>query len=122
MIEFILFLVVFTIIVFLSVKIIRLQNINKQLVIAIDQSIKDIEYISSKVITDNITEKEHLLSFLNETRDIAYKYIEDVHAALLEYRSEIEYDLSNPSELSIPRLKKAFEKLQEIYPKDVPND
>lgn len=122
MLEFILFLVVFTIIVFLSVKIIRLQNINKQLVIAIDQSIKDIEYISSKVITDNITEKEHLLSFLNETRDIAYKYIEDVHAALLEYRSEIEYDLSNPSELSIPRLKKAFEKLQEIYPKDVPND
>lgn len=122
MFEFILFLVVFTIIVLLSIKIIRLQNINKQLVIAIDQSIKDIEYISSKVITDNVTEKEHLLSFLNETRDIAYKYIEDVHAALLEYKSEIEYDLNNPSELSVPRLKKAFEKLQKIYPKDIPND
>ena len=121
MFEFILFLIVFTIITTLSIIIVRLKNINLQLIIAINESIKDIELLSNQSQNGNV-EKEHLLSFLNETRDIAYKYIEDVHAALLEYRAEIEYDLMNPNDLSIPRLKKAFEKLEKIYPKDIPND
>jgi len=121
MLEFILFLIVFTIVTILSVIIIRLKNINLQLILAVDQSIKDIERLSLRS-DDNFVEKEHLLSFLNETRDIAYKYIEDVHAALLEYKSEIEYDLNNPSDLSIHRFRKAFEKLEQIYPKDIPND
>lgn len=121
MIEFIIFLIVFTIITAFSIIIIRLKNINLQLLIAIDQSIKDIEYLRSQS-GDGIVEKEHLLSFLNETREIAYKYIEDLHKALIEYRNEISYDLENPNELSIPRFKKAFEKLEKMYPKDVPND
>lgn len=120
--EFILFLIVFTVITTLTIIIIRLKNINMQLIIAIDQSIKDLEYLSSKSNNNNLVDREHLISFLNETRDIAYKYIEDVHEALLEYKSEIEYDLQNPNELSIHRLKKAFEKLEKIYPKDIPND
>lgn len=122
MLEFILFLLVFTIISGLSFFIIRLKNINKELIKAIDQAVIDIENFRGKFVLDEQVEREHLLSFLNETRDIAYKYIEDVHIALLDYKSEIEYDLDNPSELSIPRLKKAFEKLQSIYPKDIPND
>lgn len=122
MLEFIIFLIVFTVIVVLSVMIIRLKNLNSQLITAIEQSIKDIEYVSSRFNNNESIEKEHLLAFLNETRDIAYKYIEDVHIALLEYKAEIEYDLENPNELSIHRFRKAFTKLQEIYPKDIPND
>lgn len=123
MLEFIIFLVVFTIIISLSVMIVRLKNLNSQLIGAIDQSIRDIEYVSARFNNNNESiEKEHLLAFLNETRDIAYKYIEDVHIALLEYKAEIEYDLENPSDLSIHRFRKAFDKLQEIYPKDIPND
>jgi hypothetical protein len=121
MLEFFIFLIVFTIITALSIIIVRLKNVNLQLIIAIDQAIADIEVLSARS-NEAPTEKEHLLSFLNETRDIAYKYIEDVHAALLEYRDEIEYDLNNPSELSIHRLKNAFKKLEKIYPKDIPND
>ena len=120
--EFILFLIVFTVVTALSFFIIRLKNINKELIKAIDQAVIDIENFRGKFVLDEQVEREHLLSFLNETRDIAYKYIEDVHIALLEYKAEIEYDLDNPSDLSIPRLKKAFEKLQNIYPKDIPND
>lgn len=122
MLEFILFLIVFTVVTALSFFIIRLKNINKELIKAIDQAVIDIENFRGKFVLDEQVEREHLLSFLNETRDIAYKYIEDVHIALLEYKTEIEYDLDNPSDLSIPRLKKAFEKLQNIYPKDIPND
>lgn len=121
MFEFIIFLVAFTIVTALSIIIIRLKNINLQLLIAIEQSIKDVEYLKSQS-GDGVIEKEHLLSFLNETREIAYKYIEDLHKALLEYKDEISYDLENPNELSIMRLKKAFHKLEKIYPKDIPND
>jgi len=122
MLEFILFLVVFTIITSLTIIIIRLKNVNMELIFAIEQAVVDIENFKTKFSGSESIEKEHLLSFMNETRDIAYKYIEEVHVALLEYKSEIEYDLDNPSDLSIPRLKKAFEKLQNIYPKDIPND
>lgn len=121
MLEFIIFLFVFSIVTTFSIIIIRLKNINLQLLVAIEESIKDIEYLQSHS-GDNIVQKEHLLSFLNETREVAYKYIEDLHKALLEYKDEISYDLENPSELSIPRLKKAFEKLEKMYPKDIPND
>ena len=121
MLEFIVFLIIFTIVMTLSIIIVRLKNINMQLIIAVNQAIKDIEVLDARS-NEGSTEKEHLLSFLNETRDIAYKYIEDVHAALLEYRDEIEYDLANPSDLSIHRLKAAFKKLEKIYPKDIPND
>jgi hypothetical protein len=121
MLEFAIFLIFFTLITILSIIIVRLKNVNLQLVIAIDQAIADIEVLSLRS-NETPTEKEHLLSFLNETRDIAYKYIDEVHTALLEYKEEIEYDLNNPSELSIHRLKNAFKKLEKIYPKDIPND
>lgn len=118
MLEFIIFLVVFTIFTFLSISNTRLKNKNLQLLLVLDQTIKDIELIRSRVNGDSVTEKEHLISFLNETRDIAYKYIEDVHEALLEYRDEIRFDLDNPSDLSIARFRSAFDKLQKIYPSD----
>lgn len=121
MLEFIIFLVFFTTITIFCTIIVRLKNINLQLILAVDQSIKDIEYLSQNK-SDSLVDREHLISFLNETRDIAYKYIEDVHSALLEYKSEIEYDLENPNDLSIHRFRNAFSKLEKIYPKDIPND
>jgi hypothetical protein len=122
MFEFILFLISFIIITALSSIIVRLKNTNLQLLIAVDEAIKNVEYLNSKNKNTRSVEKEHLISFLNETRDVAYKYIEDVHEALLEYKAEIEYDLNHPNELSINKFKKAFQKLEKIYPKDIPND
>jgi hypothetical protein len=121
MLEFIIFLIVFTALTSLSVFIFRLKNLNMQLIIALNEAISDIERLSQRP-DEGLVEKEHLLSFINETRDIAYKYIEEVHIALLEYKDSIEYDLENPNDLSIQRFRKAFNKLKEIYPKDIPND
>jgi hypothetical protein len=121
MFEFIIFLIFFTTVTIFTTIIIRLKNINLQLILAVEQSIKDIERLSSRPDEGSV-EKEHLLSFLNETRDIAYKYIEDMHSALFEYKKSIEYDLNNPNDLSIHKFRKAFDKLQEVYPKDIPND
>jgi hypothetical protein len=122
MFDFILF--VFFVLVFfgLCIEIIRLKNKNLELVLIIDQTIKDVELIQKKFIQVDQPEKEHLLSFLNETRDIAYKYIEDVHESLLIFKSEIENELVNPNEDSIKKIKLAFNKLKKIYPEDIPND
>ena len=42
--------------------------------------------------------------------------------ALIEYKNEIEFDLENPSDLSIIRFRSAFAKLQKMFPEDIPND
>lgn len=122
MLEFIIFLFVFVVFTFLSISNTRLKNQNLELILILDQSIKDIELIRSRVNGDSFTEKEHLISFLNETRDVAYKYIEDVHQSLLEFRDTIEIELLAPNDESIERIKIAFKKLEKIYPEDIPND
>jgi hypothetical protein len=122
MFDFILFLFFVLIIFVLSVEVIRLKNKNIQLLLAMEQTIRDVEFIENRFNQNNMPEREHLVSFLNETRDIAYKYIEDVHDSLLVFKSEIENELINPSEYSIKKIKNAFDKLQKIYPEDIPND
>lgn len=122
MFDFIIF--VFCVLVFfgLCIEIIRLKNKNLELLLIIESTIKDVELIQKKFINSDQPEKEHLLSFLNETRDIAYKYIEDVHDSLLIFKSEIENELINPNENSIKKIRSAFNKLKKIYPEDIPND
>lgn len=122
MFDFILFLLFVLVFFGLIIENIRLKNKNLQLLFTIDQTIRDVEFIQNKFNQNDHPEKEHLVSFLNETRDIAYKYIEDVHDSLLTFKSEIENELINPNENSINKIKNAFNKLQKIYPEDIPND
>ena len=121
--EFLFFLGAVLVVSVISIFIIRLKNKNLQLLLILTQAIQDIEKFKDKFGNEELsTEQQHLITFLNDTRDIAYKYIEDMHKALLEFKSEIEFDLLHPSEMSVPRIKKAFEKLQSVYPQDIPND
>jgi hypothetical protein len=122
MLDFIIFTSIATILTFVNVVYFRLKNKNLQLLMILNQTISDVELLQNNFNKDSSVEKEHLIAFLNETRDVAYKYIEDVHKALLEYESEIEFDLLNPNDLSITRFRSAFEKLKKIYPQDIPND
>ena len=96
----------------------RLRNKNLELLLRLNEAIVFAEIAQKKFNKDNAEDQEHLLSFLNETRDTAYRYIEDVHDALIEYRNEIAFDLENPNDLSILRFRSAFDKLQKIYPED----
>ena len=122
MFEFLIFFLITICLVLVGIYITRLKNTNLKLLMALNKTILDIESLSKKNNSEKTPEREHLISFLNETRDIAYKYIEDVHSALLEYKGEIEYDLINPTEDSINKFRKAFNKLKKIYPQDIPND
>jgi|AACY02.4.fsa_nt_gi c-di-AMP phosphodiesterase-like protein len=120
--EFIIFVLVVFLLTIFSVAIINLKNKNLELVMALEKVILEMQILSNQNKDDSFVEKEHLISFLSDTRNAAYQYIEDMHQALLEFKSEIEFDLLNPSEMSIPRIKKSFEKLEKIYPEDIPND
>lgn len=122
MLEFIIFILIFSIFTFFAINNIRLKNKNLELLLILDQTIKDIELIRLRTNGDSFTEKEHLISFLNETRDVAYKYIEDVHQSLLEFKDAIEIELLEPTDNSINKIKSAFKKLEKIYPEDIPND
>lgn len=122
MLEFFIFASITILITLFSLYVIRLKNTNLKLLLAVNQTMFDVESLSKKFQDNQSPESEHLISFLNETRDIAYKYIDDVHKALLEYKEEIDYDLKNPNDNSINIFRKSFEKLQKIYPEDIPND
>jgi len=116
---FILFVLFFAIFGIINLK---LRNKNLQLLVKLNHAVATVEIAQKSFNRDISVEQQHLLSFLNETRDVAYTYIEDVHKALLEYKNEIEFDLNNPNDLSIVRFRSAFEKLQKIFPEDIPND
>lgn len=122
MLEFFTFTSLILIISFISIILIRLKNKNLQLLLVLDQTIQSIELLKDNHDEDLLVEKEHLISFLSKSRDIAYKYIEDLHKALIEYENDIRFDLNQPNNLSILKFRSAFEKLKKFYPEDIPND
>lgn len=122
MFEFLIFALVTITICFISIVLLRLKNKNLELMMLLGQTIEDIEVLREGFNGDALVEKEHLISFLTQTREDAFKYIEDLHKALIEYKNEIEFDLENPSDLSIIRFRSAFAKLQKMFPEDIPND
>jgi len=122
MLEFFIFTSLILIISFISIILIRLKNKNLQLLLVLDQTIQSIELLKDNHDEDLLVEKEHLISFLSKSRDIAYKYIEDLHKALIEYENDIRFDLNQPNNLSILKFRSAFEKLKKFYPEDIPND
>ncbi len=122
MLELIIFIALGIAFSFISIVFLRLRNKNLELLMILNQTIEDVEILRDGYNGDALVEKEHLISFLTQTREDAFRYIEDLHKALIEYKEEIEFDLENPSDLSVPRIKTAFDKLKKIMPEDIPND
>lgn len=122
MFELITFIVLTVIVSSISIIFIRLKNKNLELLMILDQTIKDIDILRQGFNGDALVEKEHLISFLTQTREDAFRYIEDIQKAVNEYIEEVKFDLENPSDLSVPRIKTALDKLKKIMPEDIPND
>jgi hypothetical protein len=98
---------------------IRLKNKNVELMFLLAQSAIDINGIkeSIKNKTEDV-ESEHLIAFLNETRDMAYKYIEDLQLELIGFAKILEQESSSPNDLSLLRIKKAFENIENMTPNE----
>lgn len=88
------------------------------------QSILDNNNIKTKVFNSNsdITEKDHLISFLSETREIAFDYIEEVQASLKEFSKVLEKEKLNYNENSINKIIEAYKKIENSLPEDFGND
>lgn len=122
MFELITFIILGIIVSAISIIFIRLRNKNLELLMVLSQTIEDIEILREGYNGDALVEKEHLISFLTQTREDAFRYIEDLQKAIVEYIEETEFDLENPSDLSVPRIKTALDKLKKMMPEDIPND
>lgn len=122
MLDIIFFILTVIVITFIVIENIRLKNKNLELLFLITQLNIDLESIKKKVKLDDIVEKDHLISFLTETRDIAYSYIEEVHEELIKFKEVIEKETLDINEKSLSKIENAFKELKKIYPQEIKND
>lgn len=122
MLEILTFIIVVIVIFGAVIENIRLKNKNIELVFLLTQSMIDLEQIKNKISKTDDVEKDHLISFLSDTRDIAYQHIENVNNYLLEFGNILEKELSFPNDMSLSKIENAFNKLKEIFPEDIPDD
>ncbi len=115
MLDLLIFVLVVIVITGAVIENIRLKNKNVELMFLLAQSAIDINGIkeSIKNKTEDV-ESEHLIAFLNETRDMAYKYIEDLQLELIGFAKVLEQEALSPNDLSVLRIKKAFESIENI--------
>lgn len=88
MFEVLTFIVVVIIIFGVIIENIRLKNKNTELIFMLSQSLLDLEGVKKNVITGNKQddiEKDHLITFLSETREIAFSEIEKIQQALKDF-------------------------------------
>lgn len=119
MIDLLIFILVIIVVFGAVIENIRLKNKNVELMLLLAQSTIDINSIKQRIEnqTDNV-EQEHLIAFLNETRDMAYKYIEDLQNELIKFAKVLEQESLSPNDLSVPRIKKAFDSIESMRPNE----
>lgn len=119
MLDLLIFVIVVLVVFGAVLENIRLKNKNVELMFLLTQSAMDIKGIKENIKnkTEDV-ESEHLIAFLNETRDMAYKYIEDLQLELIGFAKILEQESSSPNDLSLLRIKKAFENIENMTPNE----
>ena len=91
----------------------------------LEKLIDDIE--ESKIKTDESVHKENFIKFLSDSRDWAYKYIEDVQSGLNNFINEIEPEINyfneygdvgsmSPNYYSMKKIVAEYQKLKTLLP------
>ena len=91
----------------------------------LEKLINDIE--ESKMKTDESVHKENFIKFLSDSRDWAYKYIEDVQAGLTSFINETAPEINYfreygdtmslaPNYYSMKKISEEYEKLKALLP------
>jgi len=119
MIDLLIFVIVVTVVAGAVIENIRLKNKNVELMFLLAQSTLDINAVKDKIsnLKDN-PEKDHFIAFLNDTRNMAYKYIEELQGELITFAKVLEKELESPNDLSVPRIAKAFEQVEKMRPRE----
>jgi hypothetical protein len=97
----------------------------------LEKLIDDIE--ESKIKTDESVHKENFIKFLSDSRDWAYKYIEDVQSGLNNFINETEPEINyfkeygdissmTPNYYSMKKITEEYEKLKTLLPERSSNE
>jgi hypothetical protein len=122
MFELLTFIIVVIVVFGLVLENIRIKNKNIELMFMLTQSYIDTNAIKDQITKTDDIEKDHLIKFLSDTRDLAFNHIENVNNHLLEFKKVIDDETLNTNENSLNSILDAFNKLKNIYPEDIPND
>jgi pantothenate synthetase len=103
--------------------------------IALDKSIisKKLKEELDKKDSESIEKSEGFLKFISQSRDWAFDYIEQVQAALLEFKNKIEPEIlyaktygtvsgQSPHTIIIDRISDAYDDLLKVMPEDSSED
>jgi sortase (surface protein transpeptidase) len=129
MIELITFIGVVCIIFGAIVQNIRLKNNNVQLMYMLTQTYIDNNEIKNKFKENNDVEKDHLIKFLSESREVSYKYIEDIQNKIKYFVNDLEKEVNffnqygvlsqdYPHYETLVKLSKHYEIFKNEMPKD----
>jgi len=132
MIELITFIGVVSIILGAIIQNIRLKNNNVQLMYMLTQTYIDNNQIKNKLTTENDIDKDHLIKFLSESRDVSYKYIEEVQNKIKYFIDDLESEINffkqygslsqeYPHYNTLIKLSKHYEIFKNELPKDEEN-
>jgi len=135
MLDLLTFIVVIIVIFGAVIENIRLKNKNTELIFMLSQSLLDLEGIKKNSFANNDqkeTEKDHLILFLSETRDIAFEEIEKVQNAIREFTdiADIHFGYFDqygiltdgyPHYESMKILSEEYKKLKKFIPEEDPN-
>jgi hypothetical protein len=78
----------------------------------------------TEIEAKGVEESDGFLKFISESRDWAFKYIEDVQEALSEFDAKVSPYFANKiasDQEAIIAIKKEYEKLKQMLPNDVVN-
>lgn len=124
------------VIVILLINNLAIRSKNKKLSIEIIQIALDKAVISQKLKeqldkknSESIEQSEGFLKFISQSRDWAFDYIEQVQAALLEFKNKIEPQIlyaktygtttgESPHTIIIDRISSAYDDLIKVMPED----
>ena len=100
--------------------------------LSIDNAVMQ-EYIditkSKKIVSDELVDKENFIKFLSDSRDWAFKYIEDVQSGIKQFTDAVEPDFlyfdeygevgsAYPHYEAMVRINKAYKELKTLMPKE----
>lgn len=124
----------------LAISNIRLRLRNKKLVLQNVQEVLDKDIIAQRLKEEldkknnvEIEKTEGFLKFISESRDWAFKYIEDVQAELLEFKNKVEpnFEYSNKfgklagesaTTKVLDEIFEAYQNLKRVMPDEDPNE
>jgi hypothetical protein len=103
--------------------------------ISLDKAVisEELKIVLDQKDSESIEQTEGFLKFISQSRDWAFDYIEQVQAALLEFKNKVEPQIlyaktygtvsgQSPHTIIIDRISDAYENLVKVMPEDTSGD